>query len=149
MPGTCHGQRSLAGYSPRGGKELDMTEQPNQQQEKVLGRETPGIGSRKSGSSPAYRGEGLRGVQEQSDQKGCAGRTTRQELGLPVKEVLGLQHYRRELAGEAYSLTWFFSLTLIFHWCMSLSGISTDPRARKRFDVQEAERRTWRMLPTG
>ena len=26
-PGESHGQRSLAGYSPRGRKELDMTEQ--------------------------------------------------------------------------------------------------------------------------
>ena len=26
-PGESHGQRSLAGYNPRGGKELDMTEQ--------------------------------------------------------------------------------------------------------------------------
>ena len=25
LPGKSHGQRSLAGYSPRGGKELDMT----------------------------------------------------------------------------------------------------------------------------
>ena len=114
-----------------------------------MGRETPGIGSRKSGSSPAYKGEGLRGVREQSDRKGCAGRTTRQELGLPVKEVLGLQHYRGELAGETYTLTWFFFLTLISRWCISLSGISTDPRARKRFDVPEAESRSWRKRPTG
>ena len=27
LPGESHGQRSLAGYSPRGQKELDMTEQ--------------------------------------------------------------------------------------------------------------------------
>ena len=27
LPGESHGQRSLAGYSPRGPKELDMTEQ--------------------------------------------------------------------------------------------------------------------------
>ena len=26
FPGESHGQRSLAGYSPRGRKELDMTE---------------------------------------------------------------------------------------------------------------------------
>ena len=26
LPGECHGQRSLAGYSPQGHKELDMTE---------------------------------------------------------------------------------------------------------------------------
>ena len=26
LPGKCHGQRSLAGYSPRGHKESDMTE---------------------------------------------------------------------------------------------------------------------------
>ena len=26
LPGESHGQRSLAGYSPRGRKELDMTE---------------------------------------------------------------------------------------------------------------------------
>ena len=26
FPGESHGQRSLAGYSPRGGKELDTTE---------------------------------------------------------------------------------------------------------------------------
>ena len=26
LPGKFHGQRSLAGYSPRGHKELDMTE---------------------------------------------------------------------------------------------------------------------------
>ena len=26
LPGEFHGQRSLAGYSPWGGKELDMTE---------------------------------------------------------------------------------------------------------------------------
>ena len=26
LPGESHGQRSLAGYSPRGHKELDMTE---------------------------------------------------------------------------------------------------------------------------
>ena len=28
-PGESHGQRSLVGYSPRGHKESDMTEQPN------------------------------------------------------------------------------------------------------------------------
>ena len=27
LPGESHGQRSLAGYSPQGRKELDMTEQ--------------------------------------------------------------------------------------------------------------------------
>ena len=27
LAGECHGQRSLLGYSPRGSKELDMTEQ--------------------------------------------------------------------------------------------------------------------------
>ena len=27
MPGKCHGPRSLVGYSPWGGKELDTTEQ--------------------------------------------------------------------------------------------------------------------------
>ena len=27
LPGKCHGRRSLVGYSPRGRKELDMTEQ--------------------------------------------------------------------------------------------------------------------------
>ena len=27
LPGESHGQRNLAGYSPRGYKELDMTEQ--------------------------------------------------------------------------------------------------------------------------
>ena len=27
LPGEFHGQRNLAGYSPRGRKELDMTEQ--------------------------------------------------------------------------------------------------------------------------
>ena len=27
LPGESYGQRSLAGYSPWGGKELDMTEQ--------------------------------------------------------------------------------------------------------------------------
>ena len=27
LPGEFHGQRSLAGYSPWGGKESDMTEQ--------------------------------------------------------------------------------------------------------------------------
>ena len=27
LPGESHGQRSLVGYSPRGHKELDMTEQ--------------------------------------------------------------------------------------------------------------------------
>ena len=27
LPGESHGQRSLAGYSPRGRKELDMTEE--------------------------------------------------------------------------------------------------------------------------
>ena len=27
LPGECHGQRSLTGYSPWGHKELDMTEQ--------------------------------------------------------------------------------------------------------------------------
>ena len=27
VPGKFHGQRNLAGYSPWGGKELDMTEQ--------------------------------------------------------------------------------------------------------------------------
>ena len=26
LPGESHGQRSLAGYSPQGGKELDVTE---------------------------------------------------------------------------------------------------------------------------
>jgi len=26
LPGECHGQRSLVGYSPWGRKELDMTE---------------------------------------------------------------------------------------------------------------------------
>ena len=26
LPGECHGQRSLTGYSPQGGKESDMTE---------------------------------------------------------------------------------------------------------------------------
>ena len=26
LPGESHGQRSLAGYSPWGGKEMDMTE---------------------------------------------------------------------------------------------------------------------------
>ena len=31
VPGKFHGQRSLAGYSPWGGKELDMTEQHQQQ----------------------------------------------------------------------------------------------------------------------
>ena len=30
LPGESRGQRSLVGYSPRGHKELDMTEQPNQ-----------------------------------------------------------------------------------------------------------------------
>ena len=29
MPGECYGQRSLGGYSPRGRKELDTTEQLN------------------------------------------------------------------------------------------------------------------------
>ena len=29
LPGESHGQRSLAGYSPWGCKESDMTEQPN------------------------------------------------------------------------------------------------------------------------
>ena len=26
LPGECHGQRNLEGYSPKGHKELDMTE---------------------------------------------------------------------------------------------------------------------------
>ena len=69
-------------------------------------------------------------------------------LGLPVKEARSLQHYRRELAGETYTFSWLFSSTLISRWCISLSGISIDPRARKLFDMQEAERRRWRMLPT-
>ena len=29
FPGKSHGRRSLVGYSPRGRKELDMTEQPH------------------------------------------------------------------------------------------------------------------------
>ena len=29
LPGKFHGQRSLAGYSPWGGKELGMTERPS------------------------------------------------------------------------------------------------------------------------
>ena len=29
LPGKSHGQRSLVGYSPRGSKELDTTEQPH------------------------------------------------------------------------------------------------------------------------
>ena len=29
LPGEFHGQRSLTGYSPRGGKESDMTELTN------------------------------------------------------------------------------------------------------------------------
>ena len=29
LPGEFHGQRSLTGYSPRGGKESDMTELAN------------------------------------------------------------------------------------------------------------------------
>ena len=29
LPGTCHGQRSLGGYSPWGCKESDMTERLN------------------------------------------------------------------------------------------------------------------------
>ena len=33
LPGEFHGQRSLAGYSPQGHKELDMTEVTQQQQQ--------------------------------------------------------------------------------------------------------------------
>ena len=33
LPGKAHGQRSLAGYSPWGRKELDMTEATKQQQQ--------------------------------------------------------------------------------------------------------------------
>ena len=35
LPGAYHGQRSLVGYSPGGLKELDMTEQPTQQQQYI------------------------------------------------------------------------------------------------------------------
>ena len=37
LPGKSHGQRSLAGYSPWGLKELDMTEQPNNNNKRHLG----------------------------------------------------------------------------------------------------------------
>ena len=36
LPGASHGQRSLAGYSPRGCKESDMTEQLHFQKEKII-----------------------------------------------------------------------------------------------------------------
>ena len=36
MPGESHGQRSLAGYSPWGRKELDMTEVTLQQQQQYI-----------------------------------------------------------------------------------------------------------------
>ena len=35
LPGKSHGQRSLAGYSPPGHKESDMTEQLSQQQQLI------------------------------------------------------------------------------------------------------------------
>ena len=35
LPGESHGQRSLAGCSPQGHKESDMTEATKQQQEKL------------------------------------------------------------------------------------------------------------------
>ena len=45
LPGKSHGQRSLAGYSPWGGKELDMTETTKQQQRECTyrRRESEGI----------------------------------------------------------------------------------------------------------
>ena len=36
LPGKSHGQRSLAGYSSRGHKELDMTEQLNSSRSYML-----------------------------------------------------------------------------------------------------------------
>ena len=43
MPGKPHGQRSLAGYSPRGGKELDMPEQPNNNNRKCWEEKPQGL----------------------------------------------------------------------------------------------------------
>ena len=39
LPGESHGQRNLAGYSPWGRKELDMTEQPSTHTRKNLKEE--------------------------------------------------------------------------------------------------------------
>ena len=36
LPGKSHGQKSVAGYSPWGGKELDTTEQLNNNNNKPL-----------------------------------------------------------------------------------------------------------------
>ena len=36
LPGESHGQRSLVGYSPQGGKESDMTEATEQAEERTF-----------------------------------------------------------------------------------------------------------------
>ena len=46
LPGECHVQRSLAGYSPKGPKELDTTERARM---KVAGAGGPGV---QKGSCP-------------------------------------------------------------------------------------------------
>ena len=51
LPGKPHGQRSLAGYNPRGHKELDTTEQARRHLEaSVAARETRHV--RSSGIEP-------------------------------------------------------------------------------------------------
>ena len=44
-----HGQKSLAGYSPWGRKELEMPEQPTQQQEEPASSSRPGAGNKTEG----------------------------------------------------------------------------------------------------
>ena len=46
LPGESHGERSLVGYSPRGGKELDTTEGPDWSTFIVLRNEALALGSR-------------------------------------------------------------------------------------------------------
>ena len=48
--GESHGQKSLAGYSPWGHKELDMPERPTQQQQEELASSSrPGAGNKTEG----------------------------------------------------------------------------------------------------
>ena len=67
LPGKSHGQKSLVGYSARGCKELDTTEQLNQQQQKERAVFT--VASKTQTARVQPRWSSNRDSQQQSTQK--------------------------------------------------------------------------------
>ena len=105
LPGESHGQRSLAGYSPWGHKDSDMTEWVNSSIRGETGRETYMPQEGFTHTSCAFRAEVLRTGQD--FRRAC----------WPELKISGFKILVRPLSSIRCWAIYFISLNLCFLFC--------------------------------